>query len=312
MYAIIFPGQGSQKIGMAVDFCAAYPVARAVFEEADDALGAPLSRWIEQGPEALLRRTEVTQPAILAASIAIYRVLEPRLPRRAPLCFAGHSLGEYSALVAAGALALGDALRLVQRRGQLMQEAVPEGEGAMAAVLGLSGERVAELLSNGAGSAAPANFNAPTQTVIAGRTTDIEAAEKRLADAGARRVVRLDVSAPFHCALMQSAMEQLTPLLKETPFSPARLPVISNVTAAPYWEPEQARERLREQVCAPVRWVESVQYMKRSGADVLLEVGQGKVLSGLTTRIEPSLGRAYLSSLDDLASAELAIAGQVA
>jgi [acyl-carrier-protein] S-malonyltransferase len=307
MYAVVFPGQGAQKIGMAADFCAEHAAARAVLEEADDALGAPLSRWIAQGPEELLRRTEVTQPAILAASIAIYRVLEPRLPR-APVLFAGHSLGEYTALVAAGALALGDALRLVQRRGQLMQEAVPEGEGAMSAVLGLPGEQVAQILAELGSAAAPANFNAPEQTVIAGRSADVAAAEQQLLARGARRALRLEVSAPFHCALMRSAMEKLAPLLAETAFQPARVAVLSNARASAYTEPVQARELLCEQVCAPVRWVECVRQLWAAGARLQLEVGPGSVLSGLAARIEKGLGRANLSALSELAAAERAVA----
>ncbi len=307
MYAIVFPGQGSQAVGMAGDFCAAHVAAREVLAEADDALGAPLSRWIAEGPEELLRRTEVTQPAILAASLAMYRVLEPRLPRP-PLRFAGHSLGEYSALVAAGALGLADAVRLVRRRGQLMQEAVPEGQGAMSAVLGLGGEDVARVCAQIPGTVSPANFNSPEQTVIAGGAADVEAAEKALLAAGAKRVIRLEVSAPFHCELMRPAMEKLAPLLSETGFTAARVPVVSNVTARPYHEPAEARELLRQQVCAPVRWVSCVEQMRGDGARLLLEVGPGSVLTGLTGRIDRALKRPHLAAERELAAVEAALA----
>jgi [acyl-carrier-protein] S-malonyltransferase len=307
MYAVVFPGQGSQSVGMAGDFCAKHPEARAVLAEADEALGAPLSRWIAEGPEDLLRRTEVTQPAILAASIAMYRVLETRLPRP-PVRFAGHSLGEYTALVATGCLALADAVRLVRRRGQLMQEAVPEGQGAMAAVLGLSGDAVAKVCAGLPGTVAPANFNAPEQTVIAGWTADVECAEAALRAAGAKRVIRLEVSAPFHCPLMQSAMEQLAPLLGKAPMKDGAVPVVSNVTSRPYHSPAEARELLREQVCAPVQWVACVQQMQKDGAQLLLEVGPGNVLSGLAARIDRSLKRAHVSAESDLADAHAAVA----
>jgi [acyl-carrier-protein] S-malonyltransferase len=307
MYAVVFPGQGSQSVGMASDFCAVHAEAREVLAEADDALGAPLSRWLAEGPEELLRRTEVTQPAVLAASIAIYRVLAPRLPRP-PLRFAGHSLGEYTALVAAGALALGDAVRLVRRRGQLMQEAVPEGQGAMSAVLGLSGEAVARACAEVGGAVAPANFNAPEQTVIAGRTQDVAAAEQALLAAGARRVIRLEVSAPFHCALMQTAMEKLAPLLAETAFAEAEVPVISNVNARAYGSAREARELLRQQVCAPVQWVACVQQIKSDGARLLVEVGPGSVLTGLAARIDRALARAHVAAQNELAAAQAAIA----
>jgi [acyl-carrier-protein] S-malonyltransferase len=307
MYAIVFPGQGSQSVGMASDFCREYSAARAVLAEADEALGAPLSRWIAEGPEALLRRTEITQPAILAASLAAYRVLEPRLARP-PAHLAGHSLGEYTALVAAGALSLSDAVRLVRRRGQLMQEAVPEGTGAMSAVLGLPGEAVARVCAELSGSVAPANFNAPEQTVIAGLASDVELAEAALREAGARRVIRLEVSAPFHCALMRPAMEKLAPLLAETGFCEAGVPVVSNVTAEPYRAPREARERLRQQVCAPVRWVSCVQRMQGDGVRLLVEVGPGSVLSGLAARIDRSLQRAHVAVPTDLAAAEAAVA----
>lgn len=302
MLAVVFPGQGSQAVGMATDFAARHPEARAVFEEADAALGVPISHWIGQGPEATLRRTEVTQPAILAASIAMYRVLEPRLPSP-PAFLAGHSLGEYTALVAGGGLEFAEAIRLVRRRGALMQEAVPEGAGAMAAVLGLPAEAVARACAGIDGLVAPANFNSTAQTVIAGERAAVAAATSALREAGAKRVVPLEVSAPFHCALMRPAMEKLTPALAEACFRELRVPVVSNVTAQPYRGAEDARDLLRQQVCAPVRWVDSVRTFVEAGVRVQLEVGPGSVLTGLAARIERDLARANVATLDDLDAA---------
>jgi [acyl-carrier-protein] S-malonyltransferase len=302
VYAVVFPGQGAQRVGMGMDLCERSPAARQVFEAADDALGLPLSRWIRHGPEAELRRTEVTQPAILAASIAIWRALEPELAGR-PAFFAGHSLGEYSALVAAGGLELAEAVRLVRRRGALMQEAVPEGRGAMAAVIGLPEERVREVCAATPGTVSPANLNSPVQTVIAGEAAAVAAAGEALRRAGARRVVPLEVSAPFHCALMAPAMEKLAPELAIAGFRDLRVPVISNVTAAPYRTADEARGLLREQVCAPVRWSESVRALVSLGARLELEVGPGSVLTGLAARIAPELARASVEGADDVAAA---------
>jgi [acyl-carrier-protein] S-malonyltransferase len=305
MFAVVFPGQGAQSVGMAGDFQERFAVSRQAFEEASDATGLPLGRIVAEGPESELRRTEITQPAILTASIAIYRALEPTLPQP-PVAFAGHSLGEYSALVAAGALSLGDAARLVRRRGALMQEAVPEGEGEMAAILGPASDEVARVCAGIAGAVAPANFNAPTQTVIAGASAAVQAACEALRAAGAR-VMKLDVSAPFHCELMRSAMEKLAPLLAETAFRDCRIPVISNVSAAAYSQAAEAKALLRDQVCAPVRWVECVQGLVGRGARVQLEVGPGKVLSGLAGRIDKGLGRANVASVADLDAARAAL-----
>ncbi len=299
MLAILFPGQGSQAVGMAADFAAEFAAARAIFEQADAASGLPLTRWICDGSEDDLARTEVTQPAVLAASTAIYRVLEPRLPRP-PSFLAGHSLGEYSALVAGGALDFSDGVRLVRRRGALMQEAVPEGVGMMVAVMGLPGEQVAAICDAEPGRVEAANFNAPLQTVIAGDVAAVESAGLKLREAGAKRVITLPVSAPFHCALMAPAMEKLVPALAEIPLRDLRIPVISNVTAEPYREGAIARELLREQVCAPVRWVESVQRLVDLGVRVVLEVGPGKVLTSLAGRIAPELKRISVLTVSDL------------
>jgi [acyl-carrier-protein] S-malonyltransferase len=306
--ALVFPGQGSQEVGMASDFCARYPLARQTLEEADDALGWPLSRRIAEGPEEELRRTEVQQPAVLAASIAMYRVLVSELSDT-PVCLAGHSLGEYTALVAAGALELADALRLVQQRGALMQEAVPEGRGEMAAVLGIGSDAVERACAEAGGAVTPANYNAPEQTVIAGERDAVRAAGELAKKAGARRVLTLPVSAPFHCPLMRPAMEKLAPILAETPFLDLRAPVVSNVTAEPYRQGSEARELLRQQVCAPVQWVRGVRQLRALGARVVVEVGPGKVLTGLVGRIEPELVRASLPDVESLARVHAALAG---
>jgi len=307
MFAIVFPGQGAQEVGMLSELRRAHEIARQTFEEADDALGFSLSRIIDDGPEARLRETEITQPAILAASIAAFRVLEPQLPC-APVLLAGHSLGEYSALVAAGALPFSQALRIVHQRGRFMQEAVPIGRGEMAAVLGLAGERVAEICEGIAGEVAPANYNSPEQTVIAGETQAVQAATEALREAGAKRTIPLDVSAPFHCQLMRPAMERLVSVLEDAEFSEARIPVVSNVTAEPYRLPEDARRLLGQQVCASVRWVDCVKRIQREGAQLLLEVGPGKVLSGLAARIDRGLKRANVSSPETLEAALKALA----
>jgi [acyl-carrier-protein] S-malonyltransferase len=301
MLAIVFPGQGSQTIGMGLDFARAFPESARVFDEAEDAFGGGLRERIERGPEAELARTEITQPSILTASIAIWRALEARLPR--PGCFAGHSLGEYSALVAAGGLPLADAVRLVRRRGAFMQQAVPEGEGEMVAVLGLDGTAVAKACASVAGPVAPANFNAPIQTVIAGRRDAVQAAASACQAAGAKRVVPLPVSAPFHCALMAPAADKLRPELEAAAFRDFGTPVISNVTAQPYTSAAEARRLLHEQVCSPVRWVECVERMVALGAKLQLELGPGSVLSGLAAKIDRKLARAHVEALADVDAA---------
>lgn len=310
MYSIVFPGQGSQSVGMAVDFADVNAAAREVFEEADAAFGGDLSKLIAEGPEEELRRTEITQPAILTASIAAYRALEPQLPAR-PVLFAGHSLGEYSALVAAGALALGDAVKLVRRRGALMQQAVPEGEGAMSAILGLEPERVAEVCAAIDGVVAPANFNTPVQTVIAGSAPAVAAAGEALGAAGAKRVIPLEVSAPFHCELMAPAADKLVPVLAEIGFQDAHTPVVSNVTAEPYTTAADARDLLHRQVCASVRWVDGVKRQQQVGVALQLEVGPGKVLSGMAAKIDRGIARANVERMGDVEKALAAVAEAV-
>jgi [acyl-carrier-protein] S-malonyltransferase len=290
---LLFPGQGSQSVGMGKELYDASPAARAVFEEADAALGFSLSRLCFEGPEEELKQTANTQPAILTHSVAAYRDLESRFPERleGAAFAAGHSLGEYSADIAAGALAFREALALVRRRGEFMQEAVPAGVGAMAAVLGLPAQAVEAACREAAGSevVAPANFNSPEQTVIAGHAAAVARAGDLCSERGAKRVVPLPVSAPFHCALMAPARERLTPLLESTAFSDARIPVVTNVDAKAASAGSDLRDALVRQIDSPVRWVESIRFAAAAGVDRGLEMGPGNVLAGLVRRIEKGI-----------------------
>jgi [acyl-carrier-protein] S-malonyltransferase len=288
--AFIFPGQGSQAAGMGRALAEAYPAARAVFDAVDAALegGDRLSTLCFEGPEEKLKLTANTQPAILAVSAAAAAVLEEKGLR--PDLVAGHSLGEYSALVCAGALTAPAAARAVRARGTFMQEAVPAGRGAMSAVLGLDPERVRAVCQETAAETgevvSPANYNEPSQTVIAGDAAAVEAAGARLRAAGAKRVLPLPVSAPFHCALMAPVVARLEPVLRAATWREPRVPVVSNVEARPNADAGRAVSLLLEQVTAPVRWVECVQELVRQGATRMVEVGPGKVLSGLVKRID--------------------------
>jgi len=279
--ACVFPGQGSQYSGMGRQMAEAYPIAREVFERADAALGFPLSRLCFEGEEHELLKTENTQPAILTTSIACYRVLEQAGMR--PDFVAGHSLGEYTALVAAGSLAFEDAVILVRRRGQYMQEAVPLGQGAMAAILGMPADAVERLCREVAHGqvCAPANFNSPQQIVISGHAEAVERAIALARERGARRAVRLPVSAPFHCALMQPAEDRLADDLARVTFADLAIPLVNNVDAAIITSGEAARDGLRRQVSRPVRWEESVRRLLAEGVTTFIEVGPGRVLSGL-------------------------------
>ncbi len=288
--ALIFPGQGSQKVGMGQEWAESFPAARAAFEEADAALGFPLSRLCWEGPEEDLQLTANTQPAILAVSIAMERVVAARLAEHGirPVAFAGHSLGEYSAHVAAGTMSFADALGLVRRRGQLMQEAVPVGEGGMAALIGLADEVVEEILNEARQGqvCAVANLNSPGQTVVAGHLQAMERVVELAKARKAKRAKLLPVSAPFHCPLMQPAREGLAPLLRQTTMGEPEAPVISNVDAAPVTGGEAARDALERQVDGTVRWVESMQAMVEGAkADFFVEVGPGNVLTGIGRRI---------------------------
>ncbi len=288
--ALLFPGQGSQFVGMGKALCEASAAARAVFEEADAVLGFPLSRLCFQGPEEELQLTANTQPAILTHSVAALRDLEARFPERLEgSCFAaGHSLGEYSADVAAGALAFADALRLVRHRGQFMQEAVPPGFGAMAAIVGLAPDEVEAVCQQAAQGevVSPANFNSPEQTVIAGHAAAVARAAKACIARGAKRAIPLPVSAPFHCSLMAPAREQMRPVLEAVVFRDPKIPVVTNTDAQAAARGTLLRDALIHQIDSPVRWLESVRLLAREGVERALEIGPGNVLSGLVRRIE--------------------------
>jgi [acyl-carrier-protein] S-malonyltransferase len=288
--AFLFPGQGSQKVGMGRALHEAEPAARAVFAEADAALGTSLSRLCFEGPEEQLTLTANAQPAILTVSIAALRVLEARTSLR-PGVVAGHSLGEYSALVAAGALRFADAVRLVHLRGKFMQEAVPAGVGAMAAILGLDAAVVAAVCQESAGGevVSPANLNGGGQVVIAGHKSAVERACVAAKARGAKRAVPLAVSAPFHCALMQPAEDKLAAELARVEIAAPRIPVVTNVEAAPNQDPARARALLARQVTAAVRWEESVQRLGAMGVRRAIELGAGNVLGGLVRRIAPEM-----------------------
>ncbi len=292
--AFVFPGQGSQAVGMGRELAEAFAPARHVFEEVDEALKQNLSRLMFEGPEDDLTLTENAQPALMAVSLAVMRTLEQEGGvdlAEAAAFVAGHSLGEYSALAAAGTLEVAEAARLLRRRGAAMQEAVPVGEGAMAALLGLDPEdarAVAEAAADG-DVCAVANDNAPGQVVVSGHTAAVERAVALAAERGARRSIMLPVSAPFHCPLMAPAADVMAEALAEVTLQPPQVPVVANVTAEPTGEPEALRRLLVQQVTAVVRWRESVLAMRDAGVDTLVELGAGKVLSGLTRRIDRDL-----------------------
>ena len=291
--AFVFPGQGSQKVGMGREWAERSAAARRTFEEADAALGEPLSRLCWEGPEEELGLTANTQPAILTASVATLRALgEEEGLALEPAAVAGHSLGEYSALVAAGALDFTEAVVLVRRRGELMQRAVPAGVGAMAAILALSAEEVAAAVAEVAATAAPgevvcvANYNAPGQTVIAGHAAAVERACEAAKRRGAKKATLLDVSAPFHSPLMAPARDGMAPHLAAAGLTDPRVPVVVNVDARPVTSGEAARDALLRQIDGPVRWVESVELMEREmGIGLFLEIGPGTVLTGMIKRI---------------------------
>jgi [acyl-carrier-protein] S-malonyltransferase len=297
--ALLFPGQGSQKVGMGRALHDADAGVRALFQEADSALGYALSKICFEGPETELTLTANAQPAILTVSIAALRFLRARLPVR-PLAVAGHSLGEYSALVAAGALRFADAVRLVHLRGKFMQEAVPAGVGAMAAILGLGADEVAAACREAAGAevVSPANLNGGGQVVIAGHKAAVERACAGAKARGAKRAVPLAVSAPFHCALMQPAADRLAAELARVEIAASELPVVTNVEAAPNQDATRVRELLTRQVTAPVRWEESIERLASMGVTRAIEVGAGNVLAGLVRRIAPAITTASAGDPD--------------
>ncbi|MYH30746.1 MAG: ACP S-malonyltransferase [Acidobacteria bacterium] len=310
MIAFVFPGQGSQRVGMGRALCETFPVCRQTFEEADEALGDPISRLCFDGPEEQLALTRNTQPAVLAASVAVDRLLRSR--GHAPAFLAGHSLGEYSAHVAAGTLGLADALRTVRRRGTYMQEAVPVGEGAMAAVLGLPAERVSQACAEVADGqvVSAANLNAPGQVAIAGHAAAVERAGLRARALGARRVMPLPVSAPFHCALMKPAEERLAPELRALVVADPAAPVVANVDAEPKRTGREAVEALIRQVSAPVRWEDVVRRLVADGVTTFIEVGPGGVLSGLIRKIDRSVSATCVHDPSSLESAETTLRAQ--
>ncbi|MBK5942314.1 MAG: ACP S-malonyltransferase [Halorhodospira halophila] len=299
-FAMVFPGQGSQAVGMMAAWQEDETV-RETFGEASEPLGYDLWELIANGPAEELDRTDRTQPAILVASVALWRVWQERGGAE-PAVLAGHSLGEYSALVAAESLQLADAAALVAERGRYMQEAVPAGEGAMAAVIGLEDDKIREICAGAAQGAVvqPVNFNAPGQVVIAGNQEAVERAGSAAKEAGAKRVLPLPVSAPSHCSLMQPAAERLAQRLEEVAIEEPRRPVIHNVDVSVSRDAASIRRRLVEQLANPVRWTETVQKMSGEGVQVLAECGPGKVLTGLTRRIERSLQGGSLSEPDTL------------
>jgi [acyl-carrier-protein] S-malonyltransferase len=288
--AFVFPGQGSQYVGMGRDLCAQFAAAKEIFAEADDVVGFHLSELCFSGPEAALELTDNTQPAILTASIAALRVLETETPMQ-PAFVAGHSLGEYSALVAVGALRFSDAVKIVRERGRLMQQAVPAGTGAMAVVLGLEMDEVRRICEAAAQSevVSPANFNGSGQVVIAGAKQAVARALALAKERGAKRVLDLPVSAPFHCQLMQPAAEGLKKVLNGIAVSPFTVGVVTNVEAEVNLDAERVKSLLIEQAVRPVRWEESVKKLGALGCNRAVEIGPGKVLKGLLKRILPTM-----------------------
>jgi [acyl-carrier-protein] S-malonyltransferase len=307
--AFVFPGQASQYPGMGKELAERYPAARAVFDEADKALGFSISRMCFEGSDEELKLTANTQPAILTCSVAAYRVVAEK--GITPDFVAGHSLGEYSALVAAGSLKFSDAVQIVRKRGTYMQEAVPAGEGAMAAVMGLSPAVVMDACKRAAEGkvCSPANLNSPEQTVISGNADAVKRAVEIASQLGAKRAVILPVSAPFHCALMMPAQEKLEKVLRATQFSTLRVPLVTNVDADTETSGDEARDALIRQVTMPVRWEESVRELIDEGVNTFVEVGPGRVLSGLLRQIERSVGTLNVEDEKSLAATLDKIAG---
>jgi [acyl-carrier-protein] S-malonyltransferase len=309
--AFVFPGQGSQSVGMLARLLDDEPAARAVFGEADAALGYPLEALVRDGPAELLNRTDLTQPAMLAAGVAAWRAWQAR-GGPDPAAMAGHSLGEYTALVCAGSLEFSDAMRIVRLRGEWMQRAVPEGQGAMAAILGLDDAALdaacREAESTG-GVVEAVNFNAPGQIVIAGDTAAVARAIEIAKAAGAKRALALPVSVPSHCRLMNPVGDQLAEALAEIVLRPPRVPVYHNVDATPRQAPDDIRAALADQVRRPVRWVDCVLAMRSAGIDRLVEAGPGRVLCGLAKRIDRELASMPIDDPDTLAAALDAVKG---
>lgn len=306
--AFVFPGQGSQAIGMLASLAQEHSLITDTFAEASEALSYDLWSLCQQGPEADLNRTDRTQPAILAASVALWRLWCANNEAR-PAFVAGHSLGEYSALVAAEVIGFADALRLVERRGQLMQESVPEGQGGMAAILGLEDQQIVEICAQAAqGEVVSAvNFNAPGQVVIAGKASAVERAIEQCKAAGAKRAIALPVSVPSHCALMKPAADQLSEGLSALSWQEPRITLVQNVSARPAADLESLRQQLVQQLYNPVRWVESIEWMAAQGVTDLVECGPGRVLSGLNKRCVKGINTHNLDSADGFTAATTAL-----
>lgn len=289
--AVVFPGQGSQSVGMLSEAADQWSVVGRTFEEASGVLGYDLWQVCQEGPEETLNRTDVTQPALLTASVALWRVWQEK-DAPEPQFLAGHSLGEYSALVAAGSIGFTDAVELVRVRGEAMQSAVGPGQGRMAAILGLDDERIIQICQDHVsdGVVEAVNFNAPGQVVIAGARAAVDKVAEACREAGAKRVMPLDVSVPSHCALMQPAADRMAGALAGCSVSDAGIPVVQNVSATAVTDANTIRENLYWQLISPVRWTESVRYMAEQGVTTMAECGPGKVLSGLARRIDRSLG----------------------
>ena len=305
--AFVFPGQGSQKVGMLADLAAAFPEVKNTFAEASDALDYDMWALVQEGEQAQLNLTETTQPVLLTASVAVWRLWLAQGGLR-PAMMAGHSLGEFSALVCAGAIDFADAVRLVRARGQYMQTAVPVGEGAMAAVLGLDDAKIEEICAATEGVVEAVNYNSPGQVVVAGHTQAVESAIVALKDAGAKRAMLLPVSAPFHTSLMRPAGEKLAEALADLAVNVPVIPVVHNVHAKTEADPLQIKELLTQQIYSAVKWVSCVQAMSEAGVEITIECGPGKVLSGLNKRIQKSLQCLNIESPETLEAALTAVA----
>lgn len=303
-YAFVFPGQGSQSVGMLAELAESHSQVQDVFTEASDALGYNLWELVQNDADGKLNQTDITQPAMLASGIAVYRTLSAQTDL-APAFMAGHSLGEYTALVASGAMSLAEGVALVAQRGKLMQSAVPAGQGAMAAVLGLEDAQVVAVCEQAEGIVEAVNFNSPGQVVIAGNKAAVEAAMALATEAGASRVVPLPVSVPSHCSLMKPAAEQLAETLANMDIAMPTVPVLHNVHFSQAKSPAEIKELLVQQLYRPVQWVETVNAMKAQGVESLYELGPGKVLMGLNRRIDRKMG---MQPVFDNASLEKALA----
>ncbi len=303
--AIVFPGQGSQSVGMLADLAAQYPIVEATFSEASEVLGYDLWQLVQQGPAEDLNQTHRTQPALLTASVAIWRVWQQESGEQ-PVVLAGHSLGEYSALVCAGVIEFKDAVKLVALRGQFMQEAVPAGVGAMSAIIGLDNDAIAKACEQAAEDqvVAPVNFNSPGQVVIAGNKEAVDRANILCKEAGAKRALLLPVSVPSHCILMKPAADRLATELNAMTFNAPQIPVINNANVEKATDADAIKLALVKQLYGPVRWTETVECMANEGVETLLEMGPGKVLTGLTKRIVKTLNAMSVNDVASLDSAK--------